>query len=443
MELVHIAALREGDCFDRALFAPNGRKVIGARVKLTAAHLQTILRQSSSILVLASTAKEVTSANTQDLDPRFTQGHASADPPASKRITPPSADSARLRKQRMKDADVAATRMQILADQIDLKLHPSEMEIWDKHRTSGSEWPELKTLTEFRQSLVDRSRHLYLELEAGQTIEVGKFTRIVDELWKLLIDHRERFTQLALMVPRRNDYLPDHAMCVAVLSMAIAGQLTLDERAVRDACLAGLLYDLGMTLVPPRIRNGGQQLTDIDRGRVQRHTDYSVVLLDQIENLPDIIKLAAYQHHERENGTGYPRALRGEKIHDLARILTVADVFAALTGTRNYRKNKLPYAAMEQMVHSAAANQFDRPTVRALVQAAGLFPVGSCVMLSNHCMARVIGANPNHLDRPTVQPISDAAGPVGPALNLSRLPVEKITVIRAIAAPQDCDPIEA
>lgn len=73
----------------------------------------------------------------------------------------------------------------------------------------------------------------------------------------------------------------------------------------------------------------------------------------------------------------------------------MADVFAALTSPRHYRRNKLPYVAMEQIVRSAAAGQFDKPAARALVQAAGLFPVGSFVRLSSNRIARIVAANPN------------------------------------------------
>lgn len=437
MQRLRVSAIKEGDCFDQSLFLPNGGKICPPRTPLTAAHLQMLRRQSSASVFLADNPEEFTAQASSSIDPHDPPAveTATTPPPTSPIHPQPTTEDPALRKLRMKEAEAIPDRMRDLAARLNPRLTPCELEIWDRHRPRPLPWPDQASLVDFRQALADQLRSLYMQLDAGKTIELVEFLSIVDELWRCLIDHRERFAQLALMVPRRDDYLPDHALCVAVLAMATAGQLTLDEQAVRDACLAGLTFDVGMMLVPSRIRSGGEQLTDIDRGRVQRHTDYSVVLLDQITGLPDIVRLAAYQHHERENSTGYPQALRGDCIHDLARILAVCDVFAAITGPRHYRQNKLPYTAMEQMVRAAAAGQFDKPTARALVQAAGLFPVGSCVLLSNQTTAQVVAANPNHLDRPTVQPLTDQGAPQGPAVNLSRLPPDKLAVARPVAAP--------
>jgi hypothetical protein len=90
---------------------------------------------------------------------------------------------------------------------------------------------------------------------------------------------------------------------------------------------------------------------------------------------------------------------------------------------------------MEQMIRNAASDQFDKPACRALCQAAGLFPVGSYVLLSNGRTARIIAANANHLDRPVVQCLNEQGAPLGPPLDLGRMPVDSIKVQRATAAP--------
>ncbi len=341
----------------------------------------------------------------------------------------------RLRKQRMQQADAVAQRMADLVEQIEQRIAPEEMEVWDVHRRTGEPWPEAEALVEFREAQVDQLRELYTKIDEGRTIDVSAFMAIVEALWPMMLEHRQRFTQLALLVPRREDYLPDHAMCVAVLAMATAAQLTWGERDAKLAGLAGLTFDMGMMMVPARIRAGGEQLTDIDRGRVQRHTAYGVVLTDHIEGLPAPVQLAAYQHHERDNASGYPHGLRGEGLHDLSRLIAVADVFAALTSPRGYRQDKLPYTAMEQMVRFAAAGQFDKPATRALVQAAGLFPVGSYVKLSTNRTARIIAANPNHLDRPVIHLLDRAGAAEGQPIDLSRVPADKLKVTRPVAAP--------
>jgi len=430
MKSISLSELRVGDCFDRSLFLAGGQKIVPAGTKLTERHLDMLMRQSSSVLYLAESADELSSGQTPgggggSRDRSSRGGATEANDP----------NVARLRKQRMDQAEQAAQRMADLAQSCNLRIAPEEMEVWDVHREPPAPWPDEQELRTFREALVDQLRELHRRVDQGDSTDIADFAAIVDALWRKLIDHRERFTQLALLVPRRDDYLPDHAMCVAVLAMATGAQLTWSEVDVRVAGLVGLTCDLGMLMVPARIRSGGEQLTDIDRGRVQRHTAYSVAMCDAINGLPEPVKLAAYQHHERENGSGYPNHLREGDIHDLARVVAVADVFAALTSPRHYRQNKLPYTAMEQMVRFAAASQFDKPATRALVQAAGLFPVGSFVKLSNDHIAQVVAANANHLDRPIIRLIDDDGQPADKAIDLSGVPAKQIKVQRPVEGP--------
>ncbi len=451
MKRMRVALIREGDCYEQSVFLPMGQKAIPAQTTITSRHIQMLLRQSSPEVFLADSVDELEAADLLDSwhssppGPQPTHGNdqpVSVEsgntplpqmPPAS---TPGNnAERARFRKERMAVADEVVEQLHRRSGKLSLRVRPEEREIWDGHQPADDSWPDAATLQSIRERHVEALRDLHVAIESGHDISAESFERIVDAMWPMLLNHRERFTQLALLVSRRDDYLPDHTMCVAVLAMATAAQLTWSEADVRLAGMAALACDLGMLLIPQRIRIGGEQLTDIDRGRVQRHAVYSVAMLDKVRDLPDIVRLAAWQHHERDNGSGYPLALRGDAICDLARIVAVADVFAALTSPRHYRRNRLPYVAMEQMVRSSAAGQFYKPATRALVQAAGLFPVGSYVKLTDGRMAHILAANANHLDRPIIQPLDDNGQPVGSWLDLSRMPTKALAVTRPVAGP--------
>jgi HD-GYP domain-containing protein (c-di-GMP phosphodiesterase class II) len=202
---------------------------------------------------------------------------------------------------------------------------------------------------------------------------------------------------------------------------------------VKDVGLAGLVYDLGMLLVPERIRAGTEKLADVDRARVQRHPIFSLSMIQSIQTVPPIIQLAALQHHERENGTGYPRGTRRDNVCDYARVLAVADSFAAATQHRTYRKPKLPYIAMEETLRSTTNMALWKPAVRALLEAAGLFPVGSYVKLSNGRNAHVLASNPKQLDRPTIQPLDETGKPTGDAVDLASKKPGELSVVRPLA----------
>jgi HD-GYP domain-containing protein (c-di-GMP phosphodiesterase class II) len=465
MQTIRIMNLREGDCFEQALFLPSGQKLLTPGVTITQRHLQLLSRQSVPELILADSLDELAEAG---LLSRYDMKRLSVGQVAEQDLIAPGggllveageqiedhhvasmagggfvsaadtpADEARARKDRMLMAELAVEQLEEHMASIPLRVRPQEMEIWDVHKPSGEAWPEAASVSTKREYTVGELRKLYTSIGAGQTVHVRQFIELVDDMLRDLLDHRQRFCQLALMCKRREDYMPEHAYTVSVLAMATAAQMTWSLEQIKLMGIAGMLFDLGMLLVPRRIRVGGCELTEIDRNLVQRHPVFGLIQIQNIEGVPPVLRLMAYQHHERENGSGYPCGLRGDRICDFSRVLSVADVFAALTSPRHYRKGNLPYMAMEQMVRSAASNTFYKPAVRALVQAAGLFPVGSFVKLSNSKLAHVVACNPNHLDRPIVQVIEPDGSPSGQAIDLSRVPAGTLSVVRPVPGPTE------
>ncbi len=437
MQRIAVTSIRVGARFDQAVFLPNGQKVIPAGAAVTDRHLRLLLGQSEPTVVLAD---DYDGQHADQVDLYESLSH-NLTTYAKRSSVSPNADLARLRKQHIDACDRMVEDLLHEAIGIDKRVYPKPMEIWDNFHSHGDPWPLRHELIDWRNGAVTELQAIYDRIELGRRVSVEEFSPILSEMMRRLLNHRERFTQLALTVPRRDDYLPDHALTASVLAMATAAQLTWGPCDIERLGLLGLVYDLGMLLVPDHVRIGGEQLTDIDRGRVQCHTAYTLPLLDLVDGLPDILRLAAYQHHERENGTGYPQGLRDSDICDYARLIAVADVYAALTAPRNYRKNRLPYVAMEQLIRSASTGQFYRPAARALVQASGLFPVGSFVRLSTGKVAQIIAANPNHLDRPTVQMVTAEGKLVGDPINLARVPKDTILIERPVPAPQPVQPV--
>jgi len=433
METLRRSDITLGDCYGQSIFLPAGQKLIPPDTPIGRRHLDLLDKHGYLTVYLADRADEVhDAARRRD---RFAAPPADADPSAKPHGPAAATDHAALTKRRLKRVDERIEQLRTNARHIDRTVRPDEREIWDSPPAVAVPWPSPDQLQADRRALVQDLRDIFHRVDAGVTVAFDELTAVVDQLYPLLHNHRRRFTQLALLVPRRDDYLADHAACVAVLAMAAAAQLTWQPHDIRTVGLAALVADLGMLMVPRRILAGGQQLSDIDRGRVRQHPAYTLVMLDTVRDAPLHVRLAAYQHHERDNGSGYPHGLRSEAIHDVARVLAVADALAARLSPRNYRRNQLPYAAVEQIVRDAAANQFHKPAVRALVQAAGLFPVGSFVLLSNRKTAQVVAANPNHLDRPVVQPVDDQGRPVDPPIDLALLPAHALAVTNPIPAP--------
>ncbi len=268
----------------------------------------------------------------------------------------------------------------------------------------GVHWPAPRHLDTLRANLIAGYRSNFARLAAGLGVSLDALLPLVDTL----IDHYERypdrFAQLLYAPGIDAADLPAHALLTSGASVAIALRLGWSRDDVRLAGIAGLVADAGMVMVPKEIRRSTDPLDALGTCRVDRHPTTTVALL-RASDLPPLIALAAYQHHERLDGTGYPRRLSGTEICDLARVVGIADAYVASVSPRPYRTARRPYDAMEEIVLLAAKGVLDRKAVRALMEVTGLFPVGGYVRLSTGEAALVIGVDPERADRPVVRTV--------------------------------------
>lgn len=455
MHKIRVSHIRAGQSFDQALFLPSGQKLIGAHVPLNERHVEALRRCGSTELCLAASVEEllahgevqrsesqITVGQKADRDILSATGNVVVE--AGETVEEHhidaleagggsfEADPAADRRERILMADALVEELEAKIPELTMRVPPATENTWVQP-ASADTWPSPDQLAHFRHEQVQRIRQLYAKAEAGVGGSVDEIEPVVDALLDRLARHPTRFTQLALMCQGREDYLPDHAFTATVLAMSIALNLRWSRSDVKAIGLAGLVYDLGMLLVAERIRIGACELTDIDRGRVQRHPIFSVSLIQTIRGVPPVIQLAALQHHERENGSGYPRGRRKNAICDYARVLAVADAYAARTEPRHYRKPKLPYVSMEETLRGASTLTKWPPAVKALVQSAGLFPVGSFVKLSTGENAQVVQAHTQQLDRPVVRLLDHEGNDTPKVVDLSEVSKQSLAVVRAVA----------
>ena len=212
------------------------------------------------------------------------------------------------------------------------------------------------------------------------------------------------------MEAARDKVLADHCLKMATLGMAIGIEMGLDEDNCKRIYLAGLIHDWGMARVPAEIRNAPRLLSEHDLFQIRKHPIYTLELIERLPRIPSLVPLIAYQVHERPNGRGYPRGRSGEQIHPFARVLSVADTYAALTEERFHRLPLAPYAAMECLIHLAKSRDVDPEAVRALLKLMTLFPIGSYVTLDDGSVARVLRRNGDRYSTPIVQVVQDRGG---------------------------------
>jgi putative nucleotidyltransferase with HDIG domain len=163
-----------------------------------------------------------------------------------------------------------------------------------------------------------------------------------------------------------------HSRDVVSLAVAVASQLGLDARAIRDTEFAALLHDIGKIAVPKEIINKSGPLTEEEWAVMRTHTIEGQRMLDQVGGALGRVGVIVRASHERWDGCGYPDGLAGEEIPVEARIVGVCDAFHAMTSDRSYPR-ALPVHVAGEELQRCAGTQFDAAVVAALLDVA--FPV--------------------------------------------------------------------
>lgn len=203
-----------------------------------------------------------------------------------------------------------------------------------------------------------------------------------------------------------DDYTFEHSVNVCILSLLAGIGLGYGMSQLKDLATGALLHDIGKLKVPAEILKKPQKLTPEEFEEIKKHTEYGYEILKNNKNISKVSAFIAYGHHERFDGTGYPLQLKGDNIHQYARIVAVADVYDALTSDRVYRKKVRAHEVVEYIL-SLSVNQFDRDAVKSFISYIALYPVGTGVVLNTKACGLVVKANRNLPTRPIVRIIFD------------------------------------
>lgn len=198
-----------------------------------------------------------------------------------------------------------------------------------------------------------------------------------------------------------HNYMYEHAVNVAVLSLLLGMDLHLKEHELNSLVLAALLMDIGNGYMDSEILNKTTILTDAEKEIIRLHPKLSYDFLTNKTNLNAVTRHIVLQHHERIDGSGYPRGAMKDQIHALTRIIAITDTYDALTSDRPYRKGYSPNEALE-MIMSNAGTLFDFEYANLFSRRVVAFPTGTYVLLSNGDQGEVIGENTNLPLRPLI-----------------------------------------
>ncbi|MFI8494883.1 HD-GYP domain-containing protein [Peribacillus butanolivorans] len=191
----------------------------------------------------------------------------------------------------------------------------------------------------------------------------------------------------------KNEYTYKHNIGVGIIATYLGTKLGLSKESLSDLTLAAILHDVGKTRIPERLLEKPGKLTATEYDEIKRHTIYGYELLKSIPGIPPSIALTALQHHEREDGQGYPHKLKGSNIYYLSKIVAIADVFHAMSSDRVYHQAMPFYKVIEQMNRDVFGKFNPKMLLVFINQLMGTL-VGKEVMLTNQQIGTIIMINP-------------------------------------------------
>lgn len=205
-----------------------------------------------------------------------------------------------------------------------------------------------------------------------------------------------------------------HSINVTVVSLLLGQSQHLSRDHLLKLGLGAMLHDIGKTLIPEAILTKPDKLTPEEYELAKQHALLGYQLLHrQASVLTPLSTNVALSHHERLDGSGYPRQIRGDEIHLFSKIVAVADVWDALVSHRLYKTEWSPYEAANYF-QKDHGNQFHPEIVGHLLRRMALFPIGSLVRLSDNRLGVVTSQNPADAHHPFVSIIADRQNRLAP-----------------------------
>lgn len=275
------------------------------------------------------------------------------------------------------------------------------------------------TLYEFATKFMEKTMR---EVGSGLSIPVME----IRQWLKPMIDYVNRPSGWILALQSNQGssrYTYSHMVSVALISAIIARANRFAEADIMQIALAGLLSDIGKSKIDQKILHKAGSLNSDEYDEIKKHTIYGYQIIKNVKGLSDGVALAALQHHERLDGSGYPLGSKGDKIHTFAKIVAIADVMHAMSSMRVYRVKESPIQAIEYIRYEGVG-KFDPGLVHTFIRSITQLPLGTMVRLNDGRLGRMIYVDPSHPTRPMV----DVDGEIIPLAQNNHLFIEEIIV---------------
>jgi HD-GYP domain-containing protein (c-di-GMP phosphodiesterase class II) len=257
--------------------------------------------------------------------------------------------------------------------------------------------------------LIDQVNSIFSDIAKFRKTNIRLLWHITDMLLGLIKNSRSEVMSFVLCKNSGDLAMGKNSIDTAILSAVMGQELGFDKERNQGLTAAAILHDVGMLRLPEDIVKKEGLLSDNEKEIIKSHTIHSFNIMKKELMYPDSVCKIALQHHERWDGSGYPRSLSGNYINERALIVSVTDAFVAMINRKVYRNSMTGYKAMKTLV-SENASYFSPDMLKLFVKIMGIYPIGSGAVLNDGRTARILDVNADAPLRPVIQIIADNNG---------------------------------
>ncbi|WNR44598.1 HD-GYP domain-containing protein [Paenibacillus roseipurpureus] len=248
-------------------------------------------------------------------------------------------------------------------------------------------------------NMIKLLKRVFLLANGGQPLPILEIRTGLEAL----IRHIDAYKVLTFTPKNRtlHDYIYHKSILVSLTSYSLAVWAGLPQKDLVQIALAGLLHDIGTSKVDRTLLEKKSPLSPVEMDEIKQHTLIGYQILKNMSGINEGVKLTALQHHEREDGSGYPLGVKSDKIHLYAKIVAIADIYNAMTNERYYKPAHSPYVVLEQLL-TESFGKLDPTLVQVFMNKSTQISNGTLVKLSDNRVGEIIFSDRSHPTRPWV-----------------------------------------
>ena len=236
----------------------------------------------------------------------------------------------------------------------------------------------------------------------GKEIDLAPIEDITDQTIDAIFKNSDALACI-LNIRIKDEYLLEHSVSVCILMTIFAKHLEIDRRIIQQLSIGAFLHDVGKIMIPSSVLNKPSRLTENEFDVMKTHANHTIDILNKTPNISDLSLEVVALHHEKINGSGYPYNLSNDEISSYGRMISICDIFDALTADRCYKSGYSHIKAFSILRKLGEHGELDISLVDQFIHCMGVYPVGSLVELSSNRLAIVEQRNHKEPIKPKVR----------------------------------------